>query len=137
MALQSGIVRCLSKSFTAEEDITQYHAVKFGSADNGILQTDTQGEKALGIALEDADSGQAVEVLILGICPVIVSAYSGTGVGDNITPSAEGSPSVDAGKVEEAASGDYIMGRILDAAAADDDQVMAIINCTKFDCALA
>jgi len=137
MALQSGIVRCLSKSFTAEEDITQYHAVKLGSSDNGVLQTDTQGEMALGIALEDADSGQAVEVLIIGICPVIITTASSFAVGNNMTPSAEGSPSVDAGKVEEAATGDYIMGYILDAPGADDDQVMAIINCSKFDCVSA
>ena len=121
--LWSGVVKGFSTSFIATETITQYQAVKLSSTAGYVEPTDAQGEKAVGVALHAASAGQAVEVLIVGICPVIVTAYSGVAIGDLLTPSA----TTNDGKVEEAASGDYVIGRALAAPAANGDQVMAFI----------
>lgn len=130
MAQWSGIREVLTDSPIAGEDITAYHAVKL-TGDNTVENTDTQGEKAYGIALESVDSGDPVKVLIIGICPVIITTASGLSRWDALTPSVAGS--ADAGKVEKAATGDYVIGHALDAPSADDDQVMAVINCSKFE----
>lgn len=123
-ALQSGVVRGVTTTFEAEAAITKYAVVKQGTGDGQVKMTDTQGEKAIGVALNAAAAGEAVEVLITGICPVVITTAASFAVGDSMTPSA----STDNGKVEEAASGDYVLGYLLDAPAADDDQVMAVIQ---------
>ncbi len=134
MALWSGLNPIWTDSRIAGEDITAYHAVKL-SADDTVVNTDTQGEKAFGIALESVDSGDSVKVMIVGDCPVIVATASGISRGSNLTPSVAGS--ADEGKVEVAASGDYVLGYALTAPSADDDQIMARINCSKYEAATA
>ncbi len=130
MAQWSGIKEVLTDSPLAGEDITAYHAVKL-SADNTVINTKVQGEKAYGIAMESVDSGDPVKVLIIGICPVIITTASGVSLWSALTPSVIGT--ADAGKLEVAATGDYVIGHALDAPTADDDQIMAIINCSKFE----
>ena len=130
MALFSGMKEVLTDSPLAGEAITAYHAVKL-SADNTVVNTDTQGEKAYGIALESVSSGDPVKVMIIGICPVVITTASGLGRWDALTPSVAGS--ADEGKLEKAATGDYVLGHALDAPSADDDQIMALIDCAKFE----
>jgi len=126
MALHKGNKEIFTVTRVAEETITKYALVKKGSADNSAILTDAQGEKADGIAMESVVSGDPLRVLIIGRCPVIITTASGLGVGANLTPSA----TTDDGKAEIADSGDYIFGRADDAPAADDDQVLAIVNFT-------
>jgi len=131
MALYSGVYKTVTKSWIAEEDVDPFRTVKFGTDTNGVVYTNAQGEKAIGVTLHEAKKGQPVEVLHLGICPVVVAAAAGLSRGSNITPSAT------AGKVEVAAAGDYVIGTLLDVPSADGDQILAFIDCLKFEATVA
>ena len=126
-ALWSGYQAILTVSYETTEAITQWYAVKLAS-DTTVSYTDTQGEKVLGIAMHTAASGAMLKILVIGICPVVVKTASSFARWDNWTASAN---ATDQGKVEEAASSDYVGGYLLDAPAADDDQVMATVDCAR------
>lgn len=134
MALFSGIQEIFTDSAIADGAVTAYHAVKM-SSDTEAKMTDTQGEKIDGIALESVSDGQTFKFMRLGIVPVIVKTASGISRGSNLTASAAGTS--DDGKVEVAASGDYTFGRALTAPSADDDQIMAVVDCVKYEAAIA
>jgi len=123
-ALHSGFSIIEEVSYETTEAITQWYAVKLAS-DTTVSYTDTQGEKVLGIALHTAASGAMLRILIVGICPVVVKTAASFARWDNWTASAN---ATDQGKVEEAASADIVGGYLLDAPAADDDQVMATVG---------
>lgn len=127
-ALWSGIKEVLTVSYEANEAITQWLAVKL-VGDATVDLTDSQGEKVLGIAMHDAAVGEMVKILVIGICPVIIATAASFARWDNWTPTAI--DTTHAGKVEEAASSDYVGGYLLDAPAADDDQVMATVDCAR------
>lgn len=123
-SLWSGVVKGVTASFKATEAITQYQAVKLSSTAGYVEPTDSQGECGLGIALNAASANEAVEVMLFGICPAIITAYSGVAMGNFLTPSA----STNDGKLEEATTGDYILAQVLQAPAANGDQVMVFVN---------
>ena len=97
------------------------------SADNTVVLTSSQGEQADGLAMDDGTTGKEIRVMVLGYGPVVCTTASGFILGEALTPSA----TTDNGKVEAAASGDYVCGRIDDAPGADDDVVGALIDCVK------
>lgn len=126
-ALWSGYKVVQTVSYETTEAITQWYAVKLAS-DTTVSYTDTQGEKVLGIAMETVASGAMLKILVIGECPVVVKTAASFARGDSWTASAN---STDQGKVEEAAGSDYVGGYLLDAPAADDDQVMAFVDCSR------
>lgn len=97
-------------SFEANEDVLRGQVVKTDSDTNGrtVEPADTSGELAIGVATEDASSGEQVRVACEGATVRVVAD-------DAVTP-----PSylaVDAGtnegEVTPAASGDAIIGQAL------------------------
>lgn len=101
-----------AKTYTASGAITKYRFVKFQAA-NTVEECDAQGEAAMGVALETAADGEAVSVYQLadgGIIPIEASAAI-TAL-DEITTGT-------AGKAEAAASGDIILGRVVEATSGD------------------
>lgn len=97
-------------SFEANEDVLRGQVVKTDSDTNGrtVEPADTSGELAIGVATEDASSGEQVRVACEGTTVRVVTD-------DAVTP-----PSylaVDAGtnegEVTPAASGDAIIGQAL------------------------
>jgi len=100
------------KTFTASGAINQYRFLKFSAA-NTVEECDTQGEAAMGVAVETAADGEAVSVWMLadgGIIPV--EASGAVTALDEITTGT-------AGKAEAAASGDIILGALVEAASGD------------------
>ena len=134
MALQSGLDEVFTDSAEADGAVTAYHTIKM-SGDQTAKMTDTQGEKCDGVALESVSDGEMFKFLRIGVCPVIVKTASGISRGSNLTPSVAGTS--DDGKVEVAASGDYTFGRAMTAPSADDDQIMAVVDCVKYESAIA
>lgn len=128
MSDYSGIQITESDTKEASETLTAYSAVRLNSADRTkVDMCDAQGEEAYGFVVEGYDSGQAAVIVRRGKVPVRVTTAASFAQGDNLTPSAEGTS--DAGKVEEAATGDYIAGELLQAPSADDDRVWAQVDC--------
>lgn len=97
------------RHFEANEDVSQGQLVKADSNDAGrtVEPSDTDGEKALGVATYDASSGEQVAVAAEG---AIVRGSTAT---DNITSGdylASDGATGDEGQVTSAASGDAIVG---------------------------
>ncbi len=118
-----------SFSVAAGAAITARSFVKWSSG--AVIMTAAQGEDADGYVLEAVASGAIADVIVTGIVPVRVKTAASFAQGDWLTPSA----TTDDGMCEEAASGDYKVGKILEAPSADDDHVMAVINCINGDIA--
>lgn len=100
-------------TFIASEAIGQYQFVKFGTAANTVDLCDTQGESAIGVAVEAAGANEAVSVWLLnkgGIVPV--QAGAAIAVGGNITTAADGDG-------DPALTADIILGIALEAASGD------------------
>lgn len=101
------------KTFIASEAIGQYQFVKMGAAANTVDLCDTQGEAALGVAVEAAGVNEAVSVWLLnegGIVPV--QAGAAIAVGGLITTAADGD-------ADPALTADIILGIALEAASGD------------------
>lgn len=125
-----GVKRILTDTYIAADSVAirQYRAAKLTDSATAD-ETDAQGEMAVGVfmgAVTAAATARTVEVLHFGLSPVCVKTASGLAVMDRITPSDEGS--ADSGKVEEAASADLVLGWLIEAPSADDDEVLAMIN---------
>lgn len=107
-------VRDFERTFEAENDLStkQYTIVELGAADNQVDTCDAQGEKSVGVLQNDPGAGEAALVRFLGTTKVKAGAAITKGA--FITTGA-------AGKAEAALTGDYIIGRALEAAAADGD----------------
>lgn len=90
-------------SYTAAGTINAGDAVKLDS--NGdVVQTDTQGETAKGIAMYDAVDGESVAVARTAAIAKANVANT-VSAGDLLTPSAT------AGRLETAAAGDVVFGQ--------------------------
>lgn len=110
--MTAGAAPPVPKTFTAVGAINKYRFVKF-SAENSVEECDTQGEAAMGVAVETQADGEAVSVWMLGDGGIIpVEAGAAVSVLDEITTGT-------AGKVEAAATGDVILGAVVEAASGD------------------
>lgn len=110
--MTQGTAPPVPKTYTAVGAISQYRFVKLSAA-NSVEECDTQGEAALGVCVSDAADGEAVSVWMLadgGIIPV--EAGAAITALDEITTGT-------AGKAEAAATGDVILGAVVEAASAD------------------
>ena len=110
--MTAGVAPPAPKTFTAVGVINKYRFVKFSAA-NSVEECDSQGEAAMGVAVETQANGEAVSVWMLsdgGIIPVEASAS--ITVLDEITTGT-------AGKAEAAATGDVILGAVVEAAGGD------------------
>lgn len=110
--MTAGTAPPVPKTFTAVGGITKRRFVKL-STTNSVEECDTQGEAAVGVCVETVATGDAVSVYMLadgGIIPIEASAA--ITVLDEITTGT-------AGKAEAAASGDVILGVVVEAASAN------------------
>lgn len=110
--MTAGVAPPVPKTFTAEGTINQYRFVKLNAA-NKVEECDTQGEAAMGVAVDDASDEGAVSVWLLvdgGIIPI--EAGAAVTALDEITTGT-------AGKAEAAATGDIILGAVVEAASGD------------------
>jgi hypothetical protein len=99
-------------TFTAVGTINKYRFVKFSAA-NSVEECDTQGEAAMGVAVEAQTDGEAVSVWPLGKGGIIpVEASASITVLDEITTGT-------AGKAEAGAAGDILLGVVVEAASGD------------------
>ena len=110
--MTAGVAPPVPLTYTAVGAITKYRFVKLSAA-NSVEECDSQGEAAVGVAVETQAAGEAVSVWPLGkggIIPIEESAA--ISVLDEITTGT-------AGKAEAAATGDVILGAVVEAAGAD------------------
>lgn len=101
------------KTFIASEAIGQYQFVKAGTGANGVDLCDTQGEAALGVAVDAAGALEAVSVYLLnegGIVPV--QAGAAISIGGEITTAADADG-------DPALTGDVVLGTALETASGD------------------
>jgi hypothetical protein len=109
----------------AEEDVLQGQVVKPGGTDSEQVEpSDTDGERATGVALHDAASGDTVEIVRKGY----VRLTSGTG---NISADdrlASHGASGEEGEVAAAASGDHVLGFADQDDVGDGDDVVAYVD---------
>jgi len=77
------------------------------------------GAKALGVSLFNTDTGNQISVVALGTAIVIAS--------DAITADADVASDA-VGKAITAATGDIVLGRALEAAAATDDEIEVLLT---------
>ena len=81
------------------------------------------GAKALGVSLFNTDTGNEISVVTLGTAIVIAGA--GITVGDDVASDA-------AGKAVTAATGDVVLGRALETAAAGEDEIEVLLTPSGF-----
>jgi hypothetical protein len=125
---QEGILPIILNTFHATEAVTQYAAVTINdSVQNGVkLPTAAKGA-AIGIAQDDTtNSGDSVNVLMLGIAHV--KAFEAISAGAQIsvknTVGEVYDPVINSGYT----TGDYVLGRALEAATASGDIIAAYID---------
>lgn len=113
-------IRDFERTFAAENDLSaaQYLIVELGAGDNEVDVCDAQGEIAVGVLQNDPGAGEAALVRFLGTTKVVAGAAITKGA--RVTTGA-------AGKAETAATGDYVLGRALEAAAADGDIIEVLL----------
>ena len=98
--------------------VAQYKFIKISS--EKLVLCDTQGEKALGVALEDLVTDRACPFAAVGDV-VEVIASEAVAVGDEVTVDANG-------LAETAASGDFVMGTALTSTAAANERVTVLLE---------
>ena len=85
------------------------------SADMEVAVATAQGEYAVGVLQNTPASGAWAEVMVIGTSDVIAAETINSGV--EVTIQAAG------GKIEAAASGDWVIGRSLEAAVEADQRI--------------
>jgi len=107
-------IRDFERSFEAEADLSakQYYIMVLGTGANQVNAASAQGAASIGVLQNDPQAGEAAMVRFLGTTKVVAGAAITKGA--RITTGATG-------KAEAAATGDYVIGRALEAAAADGD----------------
>ena len=122
MATQSGAVFDHTFKAAADQSAKQYYFLKYSAADT-VAVCSAAADRAIGVLMnKPAAAGQAADVRILGIAPV-VSDGSGTAiaVGDLVGPSS-------AGKAVKKATADYsAAGIALDASSADGTVIRVLL----------
>jgi len=122
MATQSGAV--MDHTFKAAADLSakQYFMVKYSAADTVALCS-AAADRAIGVLMnKPAVAGQAADVRILGIAPV-VSDGSGTAiaVGDYVGPSSAGKA------IKKSTADNSVAGMALDASSADGTVIRVLL----------
>ncbi len=105
----------------AENDLSskQFYIVEPVSS-NRVDVCDSQGERAIGVLQNKPEATLAANIAILGTSKVI-SHDTGIVAGSRLTTDANG-------KAELAASGDFVIGIALEAAAAENDIIEMVIE---------
>lgn len=127
----SEIKRVLTDTMEAESAVTLYDLLKQGTLDNQCAPSSVQGAKGVGVALNAAAAGEAVEVMKIGRVPVIISSAASVALGVSLTSSAS------AGQAGIATTGDYVFGTAVDAASSDGDQICADVDFMKYETPVA
>jgi len=114
-------IKAFERTFEAETDLStkQYLVVELGAGDNQVDVCDAQGEISIGVLQNDPAAGEAALVQFLGTTKAVAGAAITKGA--RVTTGA-------AGKVEAAATGDYVIGRALEAAGADGDIIEVLLT---------
>lgn len=124
MATLRGTEPILEDSFIADEALSQYQAVIYGSVEGHVTVPAASGDVPAGIVQEDADaSGDVVRVMQIGKSLVNAAVVLAIGAqlqihdvaGNVATPTAW-------------ASGDGFVGYTEEASTASGDQICAMIN---------
>jgi hypothetical protein len=102
---------------SADLSSNQYYCGKITAS--GVALCDTQGEVVDGVIQNDPESGQEVVLRVGGVSQVVANSAIAKGV--DVTVGADG-------KIEAAASGDYIVGETLEASGADGDIISLLIT---------
>jgi len=112
--------------FTADEAILRGQVVKFGASNNSVEPSDTDGEVAVGMAVQSVSAGDTVTVAMPG-CEVRFTAGTGT-VGRNDPLTSHGGTGEE-GQVDTAdATGDSIVGYAQEASSSQGDLVRGWID---------
>ena len=110
--MTAGTAPPVPKTFTSVGAINKYRFVKLSAA-NSVEECDAQGEAAVGVAFEAAADGEAVSVYLLGDGGIIpIEAGAAITVLDEITTGT-------VGKAEAGATGDVLLGVVVEAASGD------------------
>lgn len=129
MALKTkvpGNLSILDESFVANEDLSDSQncvVVPAGSVSAGKTKVGLpggQGVLALGVLLNDPESGEIAQVRTMGYAKAIADSTFDAGVEVTIAATT--------GKIEAASSGDYVIGIAIEAAAEADQKVAIMLT---------
>lgn len=109
------------RSYSADGSISAGQVVKIGSNDGSVTVADTDGEKSVGLAIEDAASGEEVTVARTGTKVLGTSGSGGISKGDAVAVHT----GTNNGELDTSASGDATVGVALadDAGSQDDVKI--------------
>lgn len=120
MAIEQNHAIVISRKAEADLSAKQYTFVKVGSS-GGIAAQTSQGGDSLGVLQNAPTSGKTGVILMVGISKLVMGGIVNDGA--DITTGT-------AGKGEDAAASDYVLGKSLHgAASASSDVITALINC--------
>lgn len=102
-----------NKTYTAGADIAKGDVLKF--SEGKVIPTSAANDAAIGIALDAAKNGEIVPVAILGNYTGTVEVKAGGAIAAGAQVAADGTAT--------AAATDVIVGRALEAAAAEGDMI--------------
>jgi len=114
------------RSFVANEDVIRGQVVIIGGEDLGVKPSATDGEQAIGVALQTVSSGDQVAVAMDGCEVKFTAGASGVSRGDKVT--SHGS-SGEEGQVNTAdATGDWVVGDVYEGAGSQGDALLGSID---------
>jgi hypothetical protein len=98
----------------------QFHCVKADSTNNQFALCDTDGEVVLGVLQDNPASGEAGDIMCLGVTKVVVGTGETLVAGQTWGVDANGEAKTIEGTVTGADVGDYAAGMVLEGAAAGE-----------------
>lgn len=98
----------------------QFHCVKADSTNNQFSLCDTDGEVVLGVLQDKPGSGEAGDIMALGVTKVVVGTGETLVAGQSWGVDANGEAKTIEGTVTGADVGDYAAGIVLEGASAGE-----------------
>jgi hypothetical protein len=98
----------------------QHHIVKADTTNNQFTLCDTDGERGLGILQDTPGSGEAGDIMLMGISKVVVGTGETLVAGQHYGVDANGEAKTIEATVTGADVGDHVLGVVLEGAAAGE-----------------
>lgn len=127
MAISKRLNRGITLPFLTAAAIAKGSPVKLDTdTDYVVTSTTSNDPDIIGVTADESAAGGSVDVIVMGVAPVIVQTASGVAVGNYLMNGTEAGKAVEIGTT--AGTNYHAFAKVLVAPGADDDLVTCLIN---------
>ena len=127
MAISKRLNRGIALPFLTAAAIAKGSPVKLDTdTDYVVTSTTSNDPDIIGVTADESAAGGSVDVIVMGVAPVIVQTASGVAVGNYLMNGTEAGKAVEIGTT--AGTNYHALAKVLVAPGADDDLVTCLIN---------